>query len=122
MIRAAILALAVAGPAAAQELAEIGIADVRLGVTVVRIQPTDEPGAEAEVVFNNASVNTEHDIGRYEISLDGLTVQVEFGFNVAPGGADSVTVLPPAGYIAEPPVLTVTEGDIGVVYIFAVVS
>ena len=118
MIRAAILC-ALASPVAAQETALIGEPDLYMGATVVRIQPTEEPGAVAEIRYDNAEINNPGDVGSYSVTLDGITVQLDFGFNVAPGGQDSITVTPPPGFIAIPETLTLPEGGSGVVYLYA---
>jgi hypothetical protein len=106
-------------PAHAQETALIGEPDLYMGATVVRIQPTEEPGAVAEIRYDNAEINSPGDVGSYSVTLDGITVQLEFGFNTAPGGQDSITVTPPPGFIAIPETLTLPEGGSGVVYLYS---
>jgi hypothetical protein len=119
MIRAALALCVIAAPAIAQQTALIGEPALYYGVTSVRIQPTEEPGAVAEIIFDNVEMNNAGDEGGYVVTLDGITVQIAFGFNVAPGGQDSITVTPPAGFIAVPETLTLMEGDTGVVLLYA---
>ena len=85
--------------------------------TVATIQATDEPGAVAEIVFRNDDVNGIQDNGRRELSLGALTVSVDFKWD-AVGGADQITVTPPAGFIAIPDQLTVEEDDEGRLLIY----
>ena len=85
--------------------------------TVATIQATDEPGAVAEIVFRNDDVNGIQDNGRRELSLGALTVSVDFKWD-AVGGADRITVMPPAGFIAIPDQLTVEEDDEGRLLIY----
>lgn len=83
--------------------------------TFIRIQPTIQPGAIAEVVFQNHEI---HQLQRedFTLSLDGLTVSVVFEMNVA-GADDRYTVIPPEGFIAWPESLTVPENGAGVIYV-----
>jgi hypothetical protein len=118
MIRAAFLCL-MASPAVAEQTAIIGEPALYYGATTVRIQETDAPGAIAEIIYHNVEVNNPHGAGEYVISHEGITVRLIFGFNVAPGGADSITVIPPAGIIAIPETLTLQEGYDGTILLFA---
>ena len=118
-----VLAFVTAGafysPAHAGDTAIIGEPQLYFGATVVRMQPTEEPGAAAEIIFHNVEVNNPNDAGGYTVTLGDMTAQVTFGFNTAPGGQDSITVTPPAGFIAVPETLTLMEGATGVVLLYS---
>lgn len=118
MTRVALIACLVAAPALAQDDTALFGVPSDLGATSVRLQPTDAPDAVAEVVFVNAQINKDADEGVSTLVMGDLIVEVTFGFNVAPGGADSITVVPPPGYYADPPTLVVTENDSGTVLIY----
>jgi hypothetical protein len=102
----------------AQDHAIIGTPGMYLGATSVLLQPSTAPNAIAEVVFDNAAVNATHDQGSYSLTMEGLTVDVAFGFNVDALGSDSITVTVPPGYIAIPATLDVLEDQVGVVLIY----
>lgn len=84
--------------------------------STITIQPTDAPGAVAEVVFHNKTVHADEDV-RFDLTLDGLTVTVIalVGRGLTP---DRMTIIPPDGYIAEPPEIDVAEDDVGWVVIY----
>jgi hypothetical protein len=86
------------------------------GYSSIAIQPTDAPGAVAEVVFDNKTVHSDR-LERFDLTLDGLTVTVEalVGRGLTP---DRMTVLVPLGYLAEPPELDVAEGATGRILIY----
>lgn len=83
--------------------------------STITIQPTDEPGAVAEVEFANKTVHSDEDVS-FVLSLDGLEVVIDasVGRGLAP---DRMTVTPPEGYMAVPPEIDVPEDEIGVVLI-----
>lgn len=83
----------------------------------VEIRPTNEPGAVAEVYFENRSVHEGDE--PFEITLDGLTVSVQLEWNVDRLGAERITVTPPDGYYAWPEAITVHENAEGVLYIYS---
>jgi hypothetical protein len=118
MIRAAILC-ALASPVAAQDSVQVGPADAILGVTTVTLQPTDAPGAVAEVVFSNSQVNVPRDQVQYVLVMGDLTAGVSFALNVDPLGSDQITVNVPEGYIASPETITVQENASGTVFIYS---
>lgn len=91
---------------------------ISLGGTTVTIQPTTEPGAIAEIIFRNISVNSPADEGTQEIDLNGLTVAVTFGWNII-ADQDQIIVTPPDGVICEPRSceLTIPEDDTGTLYL-----
>lgn len=113
MIRPAVLsALVLAAPCAAQDRHSWGGPGYQSTIT---LQPTDAPGAVAEVVFDNRTVHVD-ELATFDLTLDGLTVTVEalVGRGLTP---DRMTVLPPPGYIADPPEIDVPEEQIGRVLI-----
>jgi hypothetical protein len=112
MIRAAILCL-MASPVVAEQTAIIG--DYRGQSTTVTLQPSDAPGAVAEVVMHNQAVNGLEDDGTYTLT-GAITVDVQFTWGSA---GDTITVTPPLGFIAFPETITVQEGATGVVVIYS---
>ncbi len=92
---------------------------VSISGSTVTLQATDAPGAVAEVVFNNLSVNGSKDNGDYTLNLGDIVVSVTFVWesNVLTG-ADRITVSAP-GYTCEPVTCSaeVLEGQAGRVLI-----
>jgi hypothetical protein len=86
------------------------------GYSSIAIQPTDAPGAVAQIVFDNKTVHSDR-LERFDLTLDGLTVTVEalVGRGLTP---DRMTVLVPPGYLADPPEIDVPENEIGRVLIY----
>ena len=86
------------------------------GYSSIAIQPTDAPGAVAEIVFDNRTVHSDT-LERFDLTLDGLTVTVEalVGRGLTP---DRMTVLVPPGYLADPPELDVAEDSTGRILIY----
>lgn len=84
--------------------------------STITLQPTEVPGAVAEVVFDNKTVHSDEE-ARFDLTLDDLTVTVIalVGRGLTP---DRMTVIPPDGYIAEPPEIDVAEDDLGRVVIY----
>lgn len=85
------------------------------GYSSIAIQPTDAPGAVAEIVFDNRTVHSDT-LERFDLTLDGLTVTVEalVGRGLTP---DRMSVIVPDGYIAVPPDLDVVEDEVGVILV-----
>ena len=111
-------ALASHGAAAfSQNIAEIGNPDAYLGVTSVRMMPTDVAGAVAQIVIHNVLVNAERDNTAYPLALGDVQVSVTFRMN-ASGGDDLFIITVPAGYIAIPESLLVMEGFTGTALVF----
>lgn len=89
--------------------------------TTVTMEPSDVPGQLATVTLENQHVNQGGDTGTYTLTMDGLTVEVEFTWDAVPlTGADRITVIPPAGITCEPVDcgVTVMEGFTGQVILF----
>lgn len=93
---------------------------LNLSETTITIQPTVEPGAIAEVVFDNELVNGPFHEGSKTIDLGDLSVVVTFDWEADPLGADAITVTPPDGIICKPAscTLIVNEGDVGTLYLY----
>ena len=88
---------------------------VSISGTPVTLQPSTEPGAVAEVVMENISMNGPEDDGEYTLNLGEISVIAVFLWEADPvTGADRITVIAP-GYICEPRncEMTVTEGGTG---------
>jgi hypothetical protein len=111
MIRAAMILTILASPAAAQDAF-----DWPHG-SYVRLQPTEERGAVAEVEFRNLM---EHKTATltFALELDGLRVEVVavVGNYLDP---DTITVRPPDGFFAVPEELSVPENETGKLLIYA---
>ena len=86
--------------------------------STVTLQPTEAPGAVAEVVFRNAMVNSDKDDGDYPLTMGALTISVSFVWDANGSGADQITVTVPPGYAADPETLTVPEGAVGTIIIY----
>lgn len=82
----------------------------------VELKETKEPGAKAEVYFENKSVHP----SAYQtvvIQLGDLEVEVTITTNTQ-GADDTFTVVPEEGYIAIPPELVVPEEGVGRIVIY----
>lgn len=111
---ALMLALALlAAPAEAQDRHSWGGPGYQSTIT---LEPTDAPGAVAQVTFDNRTVHVD-ELAVFDLTLDGLTITVEalVGRGLTP---DRMTVLVPPGYIADPPEIEVSEDEIGRVLIY----
>lgn len=95
------------------------IAELILSGSVVTLQATTEPGAIAEVIFDNRMVNDADDNGTYALSMDGLSIAVDFLWN-AEGSADRITVTPPDGVLCRPSscALTLPEDQSGRMFLY----
>jgi hypothetical protein len=84
--------------------------------STIRLQPTDAPGAVAEVRFVNKTVHMDETV-LFTLDLDGLvvTIEAQVGQGMTP---DRMTVTPPDGFIAVPPQIDVAEDQAGVVLIY----
>jgi hypothetical protein len=81
------------------------------------LQATTEPGAVAELVFQNRNVNGPNDAGSVTVMAhEGLSVSVRFLWSSS--GADTLVIEPPEGFVAVPRELTVEEGEDGVSFIY----
>lgn len=85
-------------------------------------EPDDEHrGARAQVTFHNEMVHGPDDNECFPLTLDDFTVEVCFEWNVG-GQAERATVLPPDGYIAQPPEMLVDEGQTDTLYVWGATS
>lgn len=109
LVAAALLAL----PAAADTTHTWGSP---LYSSTIAIQPTEAPGAVAEVVFDNKTVHVDEDVV-FALTLDGLTVEVyaQVGRGLTP---DRMTITPPDGFIAVPSELDVAEDQVGTILLY----
>ncbi len=119
MIRAAALLSLLAVPVAAGETAiwaEWGEID---NPSTVTIRATSEPGAVAEIIFRNESVNGPSDHDTFApVTLGDLTVEISFTWQARADGADAITARPPDGFFAVPETLVVVEGGTGSMLIY----
>lgn len=91
---------------------------VMFRMSSVEIGPTTRQGAVAEVIFHNTNTNGHDDERRKTVTLNGMSVDVVFGFNVNAETHDRITIYPPDGFIAIPDTLTLPEESEGVSYIY----
>lgn len=82
------------------------------------VRPSEEPGAVAEVVFKNEEVNN-FQVDEFSLAIGTLDVQIRLDVHLAPNAPDTVTVIPPDGYIAIPEQMTVDEGSTGIITIYS---
>jgi hypothetical protein len=117
MTRLAAFLCLFASPLAAQDVAYIGPpANAPERLSTVTLQPTDEPGAYAEVIFVNRDVNGSRDNGTYHVEIPGLAIEVNFRWSSA---ADAIEVITPDGFFAVPAIVEVAEGDSARVLIYS---
>ncbi len=84
--------------------------------TFVQITPSDRPGVEAEVTFQNRDIHPLQ-VERFTVELDGLAVGLVLELNTE-GADDLLTVTPPPGYYADPPQVVVPENSAVTVLIY----
>ena len=112
-MRRAFLALFLALPASAQDTHIWGSPFLASTIT---LEPTDAPGAVAQVTFDNKTVHADQDV-TFPLTLDGLTVEVyaQVGRGLTP---DRMTITPPDGLIAVPSELDVAEDQVGTILLY----
>jgi hypothetical protein len=84
--------------------------------STVTLRPSAEPGAVAELFFDNTGVDNGGRI-RHTFTLGGHHIEAELGLPEYP---DTIRVMPADGYIAVPDVLTIPDGTTGVVLIYRI--
>jgi hypothetical protein len=86
------------------------------GYSAITLQPTEAPGAVAEVVFINRAVHSDADLS-FALDMGDLAVTVDalVGRGLTP---DRMTVIPPDGYYAEPPEMDVEEDGVGTIIVY----
>lgn len=90
--------------------------------TTVTLQPTQRPGAVAEVVLHNENINGHLDEIATELTHGAITIGVRFDWEADPmSGADAVVVTPPEGLICLPTDcrLVVEESRTGTLWLFS---
>ena len=83
----------------------------------IKLQPTPQLGAEAEVVYKNTLTVPSKPIESYTLTYNGLAVIV----NISYGNgrvSEILEVIPPNGYVAIPSKIDVQDDEIGIVYIY----
>jgi hypothetical protein len=89
--------------------------------TTITLEPSSVPGEMAVVTLDNRLVNDGRDTGTYFLSIEGLTVEIDFTWDSDPLlGSDRIVVYPPDGIICLPEDcgVTVVEGFTGTVTLF----
>jgi hypothetical protein len=91
-----------------------------LSGTVITLQPTDAPGAVAEVQMYNHAANGPDDNSSHTLTLDGLDVEVKFTWDAGGDQPDALVVTPPDGVLCDPAdcTLILDEGATGRVVLF----
>lgn len=93
--------------------------DARTGMSsTITLQPTEVPGAVAEVEFVNAAIHARDEDLTIPLTGVGLTVSVtaKVGRGATP---DRIEVDVPPGYFAVPVWIDVIEGGTGVIVIYS---
>lgn len=85
--------------------------------SIMRLQPTKEPGAAAELVFENKNLHN-FDKEEFVLELDGVAVKVTLTVYRDSNDPDSVLLEPAEGYIAVPDFKLVGEDKAEVFYIY----
>ena len=100
------------------------LADLLISTTLLTLQPSQEPGAAAEVVMHNELTNGPQDDGAYSMTLDGQSFGVRFEWDAGAYGADRVVIIPPRGMTCEPFTcdMMVPEGQTAKVVLFWVLG
>lgn len=90
-----------------------------LSGTIITLQPTEYPGAIAEIVMENILVNGSHHEMNYQMTMGDMEVWVSFDWD-RDNGSDAILVSPPDGVLCIPAdcVLTVPEDATGVLYLY----
>lgn len=96
------------------------LSSIILSGTEIILQPSQEPGAIAEVIMDNKPMNGASDDGRYPLEIDGLAVWLVFTWDAGEGGQDRIQVDPPRGVLCVPVdcILTLQEGSRGKVLLY----
>lgn len=112
-MRILLASLALALPASAQDTHTWGS---QFYPSTITLEPTDAPGAVAQVTFDNRTVHADEEV-TFDLTMGDLTVTVValVGRGLTP---DRMTVTPPPGYIAVPPDLDVEEGAVGAIIVY----
>lgn len=86
-------------------------------VSVIILQPTDAPGAVAEVFFDNRPIHARDEDVTFDLDAGGLivTVTAYVGRGITP---DRIEVITPPGFYAMPASIDVAENDVGRVLIY----
>ena len=93
-----------------------------LSGSIVRLQPTMQPGAVAEVIFENRAVNSPIDVSTFPLDLAGVTVQITFRWNTNPAGDDEIVIETDPDHVVGRRDLVVHEGQSGTAYIYPLES
>lgn len=90
-----------------------------LSGSLIVMQDTTNPLADAEIVFENVDRNGAHENGEYVVEHDGKSAIVEFRWNYDGFGEDAILVTPPDGMICDPIdcILSVPEGTTRTLYL-----
>jgi hypothetical protein len=120
MTRLALLLLALASPAAADNARIWPGAVGSFGPSSITLHEPTDPSAVATVTFVNTQVHSLDEV--FGLTWGEIEITVAFVWNVNDSALERIEVIPPDGFIAVPPVLDVAEYATGVVHIIAYVG
>lgn len=88
--------------------------------TTVTLQPSQAPGAFAEVLIQNAPHNSARDNGPIRLQMPGLNLDGAFRWNGL-GDDDEVTITPPPGVVCRPTscALVIPENESGTIWLYS---
>jgi hypothetical protein len=115
MTRLALIAL-LAAPAAAQDVRTWPGYYAGADASTARLHAPTEPNAAATLTFHNTTVHQGDEV--FSLTWESITIEVRFHWQAGGTQAESLTIIPPAGYIALPDVLTVDEDATGVAHLY----
>lgn len=101
----------------AQQITEFGREYTYHEESTIVFQATDEPGAVAEIIFNNEINNTDGDLVP-TLTFEGITAEITFVMNVNGTADDSISVSVSPGYYVEPETIQVMENFSGTIFIY----
>lgn len=116
-MRLAIIACLFATSAYAQQATEFGREYTYHEESSIVLQSTNEPGAVAELIFNNEINNVDGDLVP-SLTFEGITVGITFVMNIGGSADDAISVSVSPGYYAEPETISVMENSSGTILIY----
>jgi hypothetical protein len=81
----------------------------------VELGPPKVEGATRTITFNNTMVNGPHHTETYDLTHEGFRVTIDFVWS---GGNDTLTVIPPEGFVSVPSSASVPEGTLKEFHIY----
>lgn len=100
-----------------QQITEFGREYTYHEESTIVFQSTDEPGAVAEIIFNNEINNDDGDLVP-TLTFEGITAEITFVMNVNGTADDAISVSVSPGHYAEPETIQVMENFSGTILIY----